>query len=260
MQYCNIVPIFLVIEKKCVPLQQRKKCTKMETQLVRHDKPYNIICGKNGSFALHVATLLTITETDRKDAAGNEIDQFPLIHSYPVVGRTYKIDGEVWTSTEQKDCLVVCREGEPVSLYTLKKVMEFCAKNVINYWLKTPAFFNLAMLEYGCRVVLPTDNSKKTISDYEVHLVFEEAEDGKTCMVYADKDSDFYFYEYFANAEEIISFVKTNSEAVKYIAELRDNYLMVLHAEGLRSITFKTENEEYQWFVDELNSTKPDGE
>ena len=233
----------------------------METQLVRHDKPYNVICGNNGNFALHIATLMIITEVERKDEDGKVVDMEPLTRCYPVVGSTYKMDGEVWIKEEQKDCLVICRENETVSLYTLKRMMEFCAKTRVSFYSeKMPHFFSSAMLQYGCKIELPKGDNGKTISDYEVCLEFEESNNGKTCMVYADKDSDFYFNEYFANEPEFFGLLPTNLECVKHIAELRDNYLQILHYEGLRTINFITKNNAYQWFVDKLNDTKQDGE
>ena len=233
----------------------------METQLLRLDKPYNVICGNNGNFALHIATLMVITEVERKDETGKVVEMVPWTRCYPVVGNTYKMDGEVWMNEEQKDCLVICREKETVSLYTLKRIMEFCAKKRVSFYTeKMPHFFSTSMLQYECRIELPKNDKGKTISDYEVCLEFEESNNGKTCMVYADKDSDFYFNEYFTNEPEAFSFLPTNLESVKHIAELRDSYLQILHYEGLRKIHFITKNNAYQWFIERLNDTKQDGE
>ena len=233
----------------------------METQLVRLDKPYNVICGNNGSFALHIATLMVIREIEKKDENGMVVELVPWTRCYPVVGNTYKMDGEVWMNEEQKDCLVICRENENVSLKTLKRIMEFCAKTRVSRYLENiPYYFSTAMLQYGCRIELPIGDNGETISDYKVCLEFEESNDGKTCMVYADKHSDFYFNEYFANEPEAFGFLPTNLKSVKHMAELRDSYLLILHLEGLRNIHFTTKNDAYQWFVDKLNDTRLDGE
>jgi len=234
----------------------------MDTQLVRHDKPYNVICGNNGRFALHIATLMVITEVEQKDIGRKVVEMVPMARCYPVVGGSYKADGEVWMNEEQKDCLVVCREGEAVSLHTLKRVMEFCAKTAVSFYTKKmPHFFSGAMLEYGCKILLPTENGK-TVSDYDVCLVFEESNNGSTCMVYADKDSDFFFNDYFVNEPEFISLTSsglpTNLESIRSLAELRDNYLQILKFDGLRNIKFITKNNAYQWFVDKLNDTEVD--
>jgi cell division protein FtsX len=42
------------------------------------------------------------------------------------------------------------------------------------------------------------------------------------------------------------------------MAELRDAYLQILRFEGLRSITFTTKDENYKWFVEQLNAYKVD--
>ena len=229
----------------------------METQLVRHDKPYNVICGNNGKFALHIATLMVITEEEKKDEHGNVVGMVPCTRCYPVVGNTYKMDGEVWMNSEQKDCFVICREEETVSLYTLKKLMDYCEKTGVSFFTeKMPHFFSMAMLQYGCRIELPKNDNGKTVSDYEVCLEFEEGNNGKTCLVYADKDSEFFFTDYFANDPDFFDYLPTNLNSVKHIAELRDSYLQILHYEGLRNIHFITKNDAYQWFVDQLNDTK----
>ena len=77
-------------------------------------------------------------------------------------------------------------------------------------------------------------------------------------MVYADKDSDFYFYDYFDNEPPFIQEVRTNTESIKFLSSLRDSYVRAFHFEGLHSITFITKDEKYQWFVDKLNNTMPD--
>lgn len=135
--------------------------------------------------------------------------------------------------------------------------MEFCEKTDVTFFTsKMPHFFGSAMLDFGCKIVLPKIDNGKTQSDYEVCLVFEEGNDGETCMVYSDKDSDLYFNEFFTNNPELIPELPTNLESVRHIAELRDNYLRVFHYEGMRNINFITKNKKYQWFVDKLNDTK----
>ena len=78
-------------------------------------------------------------------------------------------------------------------------------------------------------------------------------------MVYSAKNSEFYFNECFTFFPDIAPYTPTDQEAINYLAEARDGYRMALRAEGLHSITFTTENEIYQWFVDKLNNTKTDG-
>ena len=113
-----------------------------------------------------------------------------------------------------------------------------------------------ALMSNNCRLKLSGGEEGLPISDYEVCLVFEESNDGNTCMVYADNDSDFYFYEYFAINPELFHFLPTNNQVIDNFAELRDTYLHIFNSEGLLSIKFTTKNDNYKWFVDKLNSCK----
>lgn len=228
--------------------------------MVRLDAPYNIICGTDGSFALHIATLIVTKERIEGIPDGVPMRDTLSVATYPVVSKKNSADGQVWMNSELKDCYVVCEQGrKTIQLNELKKVMEYCAKNNVSGVTRyIPMAFKMAMLLYDCYIVLPKDGNNNTITDYEVCLEFEEDNNGKTCMVCADEASQFYFYEYFANDPDFFSFLPTNIEAVKPMAELRDDYLRIL--KGVRSITFTTKNEQYQWFVDKLNGSKADGE
>ena len=233
----------------------------METQLVRLDKPYNIICNPNCKFGLHIATLIVVNEKPLKDAeTGEVVDTYPVAKSYPVVSGRYDIEGEVWMNSELKDCLQICREGEKIGLYKLKSLMEFSSKShhFIDYLLIIPGALSIELLTNGSKLELPTDDLNHIINDYEVRLEFTEENNGKSAMVYAAKDSEFYFYDYFDNEPPFVQGMHTNSEAIKYLAELRDSYVRAFHFEGIHSITFSTLDKEYQWFVDELNNTKLD--
>ncbi len=243
----------------------------MDTQLVRLDAPYDIICGSDGRFALHIATLIVVKEKSGKKSVSDSMCENISVASYPVVAENGnvkygytekgkgKANGQVWMHTELKDCYVVCqqKEGQSVLIQDLKNIMEYYAKqNKSNLLPIIANTFRWSLSKFGCRISLPTGMDRCPMSDYEVGLEFEEDNDGNTCMAYANKGSDFYFYEYFSNAPERISYMQTNLEAVKHMAELRDSYLMIFRPDGLRSIKFKTMNEKYQWFVDKLNNHK----
>lgn len=227
-----------------------------QTQLVRLDKPYNIILGKNGKFALHIATLIVID--DEKRTYNNNVDKeiVTVARCYPVVGNSYELDGQVWMDSEQKDCMQICREGETVSLFVLKRAMEYCSKNNIYMYDKSvPTFFSMALFENKCKLQLPLNERNQTIKDYVVKLEFDEGGNDGVCMVYADKDSNFFFFECFTKDPSNYKFIPTKDEALEALLELRNNYLLLFHPEGLRSITFTTEDKECEWFVDRLNST-----
>ena len=234
----------------------------METQLVRLDAPYNIILGKDGWFSLHIATLIVIKERTEGILKNASMSDTLSVTCFPVVDDKIDAGGDVWINTELEDCYVVCPEKcKVVHLRELKRIMEFCARNkVLHYTERIPLNFSMAMRKYQCEIVMPTDDNNKTITDYEVCLEFEDANGGKSSMVSAADDSLFYFYEFFDNEPPFTQFVPTNTAAIGYMAQLRDDYLRIFRYNGLRSITFTTKNKDYQWFVDKLNATKIDGE
>lgn len=230
----------------------------MDTQLVRLDAPYNVICGKRGRFGLHVATLIVVKEKIDGVPEGVPISDTIVVSSYPVVNGGYGIDGQVWMDTELKDCHVVCRQNESVSLFALKRVMEYCGKYRSTEII--PSAFVMASVDYGIKMILPNDKNNKTISDYTVCLEFETGEHGIRCMTYSSKESFFYFYEYYADdtADYTSVGLINKTDAIKRIAELRNTYLLLFKPDGLRSITFTTKQRHYQDFVDEVNKYRLD--
>lgn len=230
----------------------------MDTQLVRLDEPYNIICGKMGKIGLHIATLIVVKEKFTGVPEGLNMSDTLFVGSYPVVDNPNKTGGDVWMDTELKECLVMGHKGDSVSLYGLKKFMEYNDKHRGRQFLSSILLrFHMYLTMWKSHFFLDTDKNGKKIIDYEVRLKFEDKNGGVSCMVYSTEDSRFYFYEYFEN-EPPFNGVLTNHEAADSIAKLRDNYLMILSNVGLRSITFSTSDTNYQWFVDRLNGKKED--
>ena len=254
----------LFVQRKCVHLQSVSEHNEkdMDTQLVRLDAPYNIICGTNGKFALHIATLIVMKERMEGKPDGVPMADTLSVAAYPVVSERFRVGGQVWMSSELKDCYVVCEQGcKTIPLQELKYIMEFCSKyEVPRYKEMIPISFVTAMKRYGISISLPLGKNSKALTDFKVCLEFKESTDGKTCMVYEDGASGFYFYEYFANDPDAFAELPTNLEAINYMAELRDDYLRLFQHEGVRSITFTTKSKQYQWFVDKLNDSKADGE
>jgi hypothetical protein len=230
----------------------------METQLVRLDRPYNVICAKDGKLGLHIATLIVVKEEPQKNKERGGAEIVTAAHSYPVVGGTYDPEGGVWMESELKDCKVVCREGGTVGLYDLKRVMEFFSKNSYHSMLIVPTTFHVVLLLTNSKFKLHQDNNGQTISDYEVCLEFSAYNDGTQYMIYADNESEFFFYDSVV-IEAIYPEQHGFKESIAYISKLRDKYLLAFRLEGLRSITFTTKDTSFQWYVDKLNNTKPDG-
>ena len=183
----------------------------METQLLRLDAPYNIICDTTGKFALHIATLIVVKEKTEGVPEASSLSNTLSVACYPVVsekgflGDSFmgsgkgKADGQVWMHTELKDCYIVSPQNyKSVGISRLKDVMKYYAnQNMIDMPLRIASSFSWAMIQYGCKILLPEDENRKPIADYKVCLEFEESNNGKSCMVYADNKSVFYFYEYF---------------------------------------------------------------
>lgn len=233
----------------------------MDTQLVRLDAPYNIICRKDGTFALHIATLIVVKERLAGVPEGVKMSDTLSVGTYPIVKNDHKMDGEVWLDSELDKCLVVARQGGSASLRDLAKVMAFLDKEghfFHSLMISVPLLFDMNMIFNKVDFHLPSDMGGKKIVDYNVPLVFEEGNNGYTCMVYSSKDSYFYFSDFFAT-EPPFNNVHSNSDSIKKIKKLRDNYMFVLKQYGLHRITFTTNDKKYQWFVDELNAKKSNG-
>lgn len=232
----------------------------METQLIRLEKPYNLICSKRGDFALHIATLIVVDgyEEDINDPT----IEYPRVKSYPVVRDELKMmDSVVWSHNELSDCITVCREDDIASISDLARVMRFLDKQrAPHYKTLTPAMFTLSLSTYGISLYMATDKKGKVESSYEVELEFEEGNKGATCMVYSSRKSPLFFTEYFANDIDLLSTSEllTNLEAVDKLVEYRNTYLQALKYKGVSSIKFTTKDEKYQWFVDKLNAAKTD--
>ena len=221
----------------------------METQLVRLDAPYNLICDSLGNFALHIATLIVVEKQPLVNSAGVDLGERTVARSYPVVNKGGSLDGQVWMNTELKDCMAVARENQNVSLFTLKQVMEFCYQNAPRYRFEfLPHLLAVEASRYGIKFKLLTDKVGRAVADYMVRLVFDEGGNDGACMVYSSRDSDFYFFGGFRTADP-----SDEDECISSLAALRDSYLMSLRSAGLRSIRFTTEDKAYQNFVDKLN-------
>ena len=226
----------------------------METQLVRLDAPYDIICDTNGEFALHIATLIVVKENKKVPDNAPISDMFEDA-SYPVVAQKTTLNGNVWKHCELNKCFLVGNQSaDSISITVLKQVMEYCAKHdfpIVQALI--PMRFKMAMMAYKCTINLHKPQ-------HIVNLIFEEGNNGDTCMVSSDNKSSFHFFEYFANEPNLFNYLITNQKAIERMAVLRNDYLTLFKVYGLTDITFTTDSKDYQWFVDQLNTTKFDGE
>lgn len=227
----------------------------METQIVRLDSPYNIVCNKDGLFGLHIATLI-VTEKNG-DATS--------ICSYPVVQRFRKLGGEVWKKEElfnefgKYNYHVVCRQDETISLYEIKRVMQFYYDAGYQYLERIPWMVGTAVMQYETESSL-LERTSYSVSDYEVELIFEEHDMGSTCIVHASVDSEFFFTIGFATEGHNYNNLISQESALYQLKNLRNVYQTALAHMGVRTITFTTKNDNYLDFVNELNNCSKDGE
>lgn len=228
----------------------------METQLVRLDAPYNIIFGKGRKFGLHIATLLVVKEL--KVPTPPDEPSFPdqtVAISYPVVTEVSSLGGHAWMDTQLDDCFIVGPQNcKTVPLQVLKQLMEYCDRQSIpGFQEYIPAHFVMAMQALGCEVVLPADEHGQPKVDYTVELEFEETHGGNTCMVYSKHKSDFFFYDHFENYSTNDVVLYSADDSIAEMQSLRNDYLLAFMRQGLRSITFETDNKKYQSYVKKLN-------
>ena len=236
----------------------------METQLVRLDAPYNVIFDMKKRFGLHIATLIVVDEVTVGN--GKKAETKLRSRSFPVVNRAFDLEGEAWMDSELKNCHRICRQGETISLYDLRKFMEFCDSKGDGHLDRLPMSFNIAMISYNIKLNLFESSTGKAISDFKVELLFDEGKkevqrylyDNASlvgegaCMVHTGSMSPFYFWSAFSTDKD------KNNASIGDMIMLRDAYLNAFQFEGLKSITFTTNNQKYQWYVDKLNNTKSD--
>lgn len=218
----------------------------METQFVRLDAPYNLICGKGLKFGLHIATLIIVTETE---------DDNPIVRSYPVVDGD-NLGGEPWMNCELNDCKVICRQGEKVTLRDIRNIMEYYSKQGEILLSLVPLSLRLFLVRNKIELISERDKSGNVKENYEVELVFEENEAvPNACLVRSGTNSLFFFETAFIGIPDR-SDTKQNfiyKTAIESLKRMRNAYCAAFIAEGVKTITFFTKKGKYQKFVDFLN-------
>ena len=220
----------------------------METQLVRLDAPYNLICGKNLKFGLHIATLMVITKGKQ--------DRPKDVLCYPVVEGGGNPGGEVWTECELKDCEVICRQDDGLNWIHVKNTMRYFYEQGEIHLERILWSLRSTIMATGVRI----DSFASPYNEENVELVFDE-NDNNICMVYSSPDSHYFFFSAFINNnKECDSLSSDADDAIIQIALMRDTYIMAFRFYGLMSIRFTTKNEKYKEFVDRLNSHEENGD
>lgn len=222
-----------------------------ETQLVRLDPPYNIICNERGDFALHIATLMVI------DPSGttSEDPSVPRasVYSYPVVQDRLHPGGIVWEDALTEDYYgnywLFCREKEGVTLRDIKQIIEWLSEDRSHKPIVAQPFnVSIALHQYGIRLYLPQDEKGQTMHDFEVELRFDFLE-SNVVDIYSSYESLFHLHTiYDIEAEEASKWRK----AIEKLRRQRNAYVFALS--GVEKITFTTKQKKYQSFVDKLNA------
>lgn len=225
----------------------------METQLIRLDAPYKVICNPRGEFGLQIGTLIVVDEEEETDSDGNT-EKYKVARSYPVIDHEYGAGGNVWMAWEVDECKYVCRQGE--KSFTLRDVDQmmhyFYEKGVINL-PGVPVRLGSALAQSGVKVNMPTDKSGKPIHDFEVELAF--VEERGSIMIYSQPDSPFFFVGSYKKHDDDLLTEYGKDDALQALAEMRDLYIAGFHADGVNSIKFTTADEEHESFVSLLNRT-----
>ena len=223
----------------------------METQLLKLDPPYNIICS-NGRFAKHIATLIVVDQ--------EEIELQPgrwkyVSKSYPVVDYgDGSPEGDVWMFSEVRDCRVVSREGENGRPYSIP-IVWFCQLRKFNksvdiikvddaFYPLNPGVLRFCLDRYDITVRPPGDDL------YEVELSFREVDND--FVEVESVGGVLYFNSSFLRDEE-----DSREAAIQDILKWWNDYLEMakpgLHEGQVAEIVFRTENEQYDEFVADLN-------
>lgn len=246
----------------------------METQLLRLNPPYNIICSK-GRFAKHIATLIV---ADMKETSIDSFQWALDTQSYPVVDYgDGSAEGDVWNDIEVKDCKVVLKDpgssSALISLAWFGRIMEFnlekSEKN-LSPGILFPLLKRLHImvnLPGPTKYDFPDDLANYDFSEthkyvYEIPLVFKEYYNGMV-IVKSSPDSVFFFFTAISlnDNESKESEIVAIQDIMNWWEEYHD-YFHGYEKEGRKLIIkFLTENETFKPFVDRLNQAiKEDGE
>lgn len=217
----------------------------METQLLKLDPPYNIICGRN-KVGKHVATLI-VSSVDTETNAYMREPYFDIItYSLPVVeyGDGSAV-GDVWRDIDVKECRVVAKL--PVDRYTT---------SISGYWFCEILRFLHEGDEYGSTQTpytlyeqlralnVCTDKlfRRSEKNEVNVELVFEDYEE--VTSVYSTRESQLYFNVAYMTGNE-----KQKNEKLNQIIRWAGQYLRLLDAKA----HFTTKQEQYTKMLDEWN-------
>lgn len=228
----------------------------IQTQLLRLEPPYNIICSK-GNFAYHIATLIVVEE---KEQDNNPSSTIKVAKSYPVVDYgDGSPEGDVWMHSEVNSCRVVRRETEntrykSISLAWFSNLLKFnqgadIIKVDDNYYPLTPAVLNFCLN----RFMINVSNPGLTLAEYEVELTFNDSNENETII--ESKGGYLYFRSYIPRD---LGIDDAEDSAMQEIISWWEDYVAILRPgmpkDQYLGVVFNTQNETKKEFVTTLNS------
>ncbi len=218
----------------------------MDTQLVRLDAPYNLICNEYVEFGLHIATLIVVNDEKKENVLEDGIDaEHRGVYAYPVVTSKHELGGMPWMNSSLENCQVICemKDHPFITLRTFRDLVEWI--DIFNRTMEHEAIIlklASALDLYGVRTHIP-------YSSFNVPIEFD-IEPGRS-LIASSLGSPFYFFaSYIYNEEEEEKDIR---RCMKGFNKCRSAYLAVFGKRGLKDITFSTQDKKYQHYVDELN-------
>ena len=226
----------------------------IQTQLLRLEPPYNIICSK-GNFAYHIATLIVVEDKQQED---NPSSTIKVAKSYPVVDYgDGSPEGDVWMYSEVKSCRVVCRESDDnhpnrISLAWFSNLLKFnqgvdIIKVYDNYFPLTPSVLKYCLDRFSIYI----SNPDLSLAEYEVVLTFDDSNEKETII--ESKGGYLYF-----RTSILHDFSDAEDSAMQEIILWWEDYKGILRT-GMPEnqyigVVFNTHNEAQKEFVTKLNS------
>lgn len=220
----------------------------MNTQLLKLDPPYNIICARN-KIAKHVATLI-ITNINKEEAPSEENPRYWLdmrTYSYPVVEYgDGSPAGDVWHDIEVNECRVIAKAPKDGGLNN----------RIWGHWFCETLRFLYEGNEYGStqtpitmyeqlkslHVDVAIDGSWGKPEKVEVELIFEDY-DGVSSIDSAS-GSELYYNAVYATENE-----NQKQNMFHEILKWAGQYIRILNVQTV----FTTKSEQYKELLMEWN-------
>ncbi len=219
----------------------------MDTQLVRLDAPYNLICNEYAEFGLHIATLIVVNDKKKENVLEDGIDaEHRGVYAYPVVTSKHELGGMPWMNSSLENCRVICEMMDHpfITLRTFRDLVEWI--DVFNRTMELEAIIlklASALDLYEVSTFIPPRRLFNVPIEFDI-------EPGRS-VIASSVGSPFYFFaSYIYNEEEEEKDIR---RCMKGFNKCRKAYLAVLGKYDMVDITFSTQDKKYQHYVDELN-------